>query len=75
MVSNEPCTGAGKIAIFSLQMLADILTPDELESWCSRCVFGTGQEAILRVKDHSVEKYKDMAQQEKDFEKAMVGMS
>lgn len=75
MVSNEPCTGAGKIAIFSLQMLADILTPDELGSWCSRCVFGTGQETILRVKDHSVEKYEDMAQQEKDFEKAMVGMS
>lgn len=68
-------TWEATIGIFALQILADILTPDELESWCSRCVFGNGREAILRVKDHSVEKYKDMAQQEKAFENAMVEMS
>ncbi|AKM03758.1 T6SS effector BTH_I2691 family protein [Burkholderia pyrrocinia] len=68
-------TWEATIGLLALQVLADVLTPDELESWCSRCVFGTGQEAILRVKDHSVAKYTDMAQQEKAFEKAMTEMA
>ncbi|WP_249181337.1 MULTISPECIES: hypothetical protein [Burkholderia] len=68
-------TWEATIGLFALQVLADTLTPDELESWCSRCAFGTGKEAILRVKDHGVEKYTDMEQQEKDFDKAMTEMA
>jgi hypothetical protein len=68
-------TWEATIGLFALQILADTLTPDELESWCSRCVFGTGKEAILRVKDHGVEKYTDMEQQEKAFDKAMTEMA
>ncbi|WP_254221539.1 hypothetical protein [Burkholderia multivorans] len=68
-------TWEATIAVVALQMLADFVTPNELESWCSRCAFGTGQESILRVKDHSVGKYLDMAQQEKAFEAAMVEMA
>ncbi|WP_174967780.1 hypothetical protein [Burkholderia lata] len=63
------------ISIFALQILADILMPDELESWCSRCVFDTGKESILRMKDHSVEKYAEIAQQEKAFDKATTEMA
>jgi len=68
-------TWEATIGLLALQVLADVLTPNELESWCSRCAFGTGQESILRVKDHSVEKYADMAQQEKAFDKAMTEMA
>ncbi|MBN3725185.1 T6SS effector BTH_I2691 family protein [Burkholderia sp. Ac-20379] len=68
-------TWEATIAVFALQILADCLTPDELESWCSRCAFGTGQEAILRVKDHAVTKYTELKEQEEEFDKAMAEMA
>jgi hypothetical protein len=63
------------IVLFGLQTMADWLTPNALESWCSRCAFGTGQETILRVTDHSVAWYTDPSQQEKDFVDAMAKIS
>jgi len=63
------------IALLALQAMADWLTPDELESWCSRCAFGTGQETTLRVTDHSVARYTDPSQQEKDYVNAMTKLS
>jgi hypothetical protein len=63
------------IVLLGLQAMADWLTPNELESWCSRCAFGSGQETILRVTDHSVELYSDPSQQEKDFVTAMTKLS
>ncbi|MGU7883650.1 T6SS effector BTH_I2691 family protein, partial [Burkholderia sp. AW50-3] len=68
-------TWEATIGLLALQVLADVLIPDELESWCSRCAFGTGREAILRVKDHGIEKYADMQQQEKAFDEAMTEMA
>jgi hypothetical protein len=65
----------GTIVLFGLQAMADWFTPNELESWCSRCAFGTGQETILRVTDHRVECYSDPFQQEKDFTDAMAKLS
>lgn len=63
------------IGLLVLQGMADWLTPNELESWCSRCAFGTGQETILRVTDHGVTRYTDPSQQEKDFANAMTNLS
>lgn len=63
------------MGLFVLQMMADRLTPNELESWCSRCAFGTGQETILRVTDHSVERYTAPSEQAKDFADAMTKLS
>jgi hypothetical protein len=63
------------IGLLVLQAMADWLTPNELESWCSRCAFGTGQETILRVTDHGVARYTDPSQQEKDFANAMTKLS
>jgi hypothetical protein len=63
------------VGLLVLQAMADWLTPNELESWCSRCAFGTGQETILRVSDHSVGRYTDPSQQEKDFVNAMTKLS
>jgi hypothetical protein len=63
------------IGLLVLQAMADWLTPNELESWCSRCAFGTGQETTLRVTDHSVARYTDPSQQEKDFVNAMTKLS
>jgi hypothetical protein len=60
------------VTMLVLQAMADWFTPTDLESWCSRCAFGTGQEAILRVTDHGVERYTDPSQQEKDFVNAMT---
>ncbi|MFM0498907.1 T6SS effector BTH_I2691 family protein [Paraburkholderia caffeinilytica] len=60
------------IGLLLLQALADWLTPDALEAWCSRCAFGTGRETILRVTDHSVARSTDAAQQDKDFTDAMA---
>jgi hypothetical protein len=63
------------VLMLGLQAMADWLTPNELESWCSRCAFGTKQETTLRVTDHSVERYMDPSQQEKDFVNAMGKLS
>jgi hypothetical protein len=63
------------VGLFVLQQMADCLTPDELESWCSRCAFGTRQETILRVTDHNVERYSNPSQQEKAFIDAMTKLS
>jgi hypothetical protein len=63
------------VGMIVLQTLATWLTPDALESWCSRCAFGTGKETILRVADHSVEPYIDPHQQEKDYVDAMTKLS
>lgn len=63
------------MGLLVLQTMADRLTPNELESWCSRCAFGTGQETILRVTDQSVRLYTDPSQQEKDFINAMTKLS
>jgi hypothetical protein len=63
------------VGLLVLQTMADWLTPNELESWCSRCAFGTGQETILRVTDHGVARYADPSQQEKDFVNAMTKLS
>jgi hypothetical protein len=63
------------VGLFVLQQMADWLTPDELESWCSRCAFGTRQETILRVTDHNVERYSDPSRQEKAFIDAMAKLS
>jgi hypothetical protein len=63
------------VGLLVLQGMADWLTPNELESWCSRCAFGTGQETTLRVTDHSVACYTDPSQQEKDFVNAMTKLS
>jgi hypothetical protein len=65
----------GTIVLLGLQAMADWLTPDELESWCSRCAFGTGQETAFRITDHSVARYTDPSQQEKDFVNAMTKLS
>jgi hypothetical protein len=71
MLTGWEVTGS----LLVLQAMADWFTPDDLESWCSRCAFGTGQEAVLRVADHSVERYTDPSQQEKDFANAMTKLS
>jgi hypothetical protein len=63
------------LGLIVLQTMADRLTTNELESWCSRCAFGTGQEAILRVTDHCVARYTAPSQQEKDFVDAMTKLS
>lgn len=63
------------IVLLGLQAMADWLTPNELESWCSRCAFGTGQETTLRITDHSVARYTDPSQQEKDFVNAITNLS
>jgi hypothetical protein len=63
------------VGMIVLQTLATWLTPDALESWCSRCAFGTGKETIFRVADHSVAPYIDPDQQEKDYVDAMTKLS
>jgi len=63
------------IGLLVLQAMADWLTPNELESWCSRCAFGTGQETTLRITDHSVARYTTPSQQEKDYVNAMTKLS
>lgn len=63
------------IGLLVLQAMADWLTPNELESWCSRCAFGTGQETTLRITDHSVARNTDPSQQEKDYVNAMTKLS
>ncbi|KDB10170.1 hypothetical protein LIG30_0911 [Burkholderia sp. lig30] len=64
------------IGLLLFQMLADWLTPDALEAWCSRCAFGTGRERILSIKDHDVEKYNltEVVMQRREFVEAMVKM-
>lgn len=65
----------GAIVLTVIQYAASCLTPDALESWCSRCAFGTGRESYLRfVKDHTVKRYAEMAEQEKSFSDAMTGV-
>ncbi|MFL9856143.1 hypothetical protein PQR72_10465 [Paraburkholderia madseniana] len=59
------------LLLTALQFLADHLMPDSLEAWCSRCAFGTGREATLRIKDHDVPRYTDMPQQETEFDKVI----
>jgi hypothetical protein len=63
------------IGLTLLHALADWLTPDALEAWCSRCAFGTGQETIYRVPDHSVPRYPKNSKQDKDFTDAMAKVS
>lgn len=63
------------IVLLGLQALADWLTPNDLERWCSRCAFGTGQETTLRITDHDVARYTTPSQQEKDFVDAMAKLS
>lgn len=63
------------IVLLGLQAMAEWLTPNELESWCSRCAFGTGQETAFRITDHTVARYTDPSQQEKDFVNAMTKLS
>jgi hypothetical protein len=63
------------LVLFVLQGMADWLTPNELESWCSRCAFGSGRETILRIGDHGVGRFTDPSQQEKDFFNAMTKLS
>lgn len=63
------------VGLIVLQAMADWLTPNELESWCSRCAFGTGREAIVRVTDTDVMRYTAHSQQEKDFADAMIKIS
>lgn len=63
------------IGLVLLQLLADWLTPDALEAWCSRCAFGTGRETIYRVTDHSVPVYTKNSEQDKDFTDAMAQVS
>jgi hypothetical protein len=63
------------IGLILLQALADWLTPNALEAWCSRCAFGTGQETIYRVADHSVPLYTKNSEQDKDFTDAMAKVS
>lgn len=63
------------IGLILLQALADWLTPDALEAWCSRCAFGTGQETFYRVTDHSVPLYTKNSEQDKDFTDAMAKVS
>lgn len=63
------------IGLILLQALADWLTPDALEAWCSRCAFGTGEEARFRISDHSVGRYSDLKEQEKYFTDAMTKLS
>lgn len=63
------------MGLLMLQTMADRITPNELESWCSRCAFGTGQETILLITDHSVARYTDPSQQGKDFIDAMTKLS
>jgi hypothetical protein len=63
------------VGLLALQIMADRLTPNELESWCSRCAFGTGQETVLRSTDRNVERYTDPSQQGKDFSDAMTKLS
>ncbi|RQG99335.1 hypothetical protein [Paraburkholderia dinghuensis] len=63
------------VGLLVLQAMADWLTPNELEAWCSRCAFGTGRETLFRVADHDVERYTDPSQQEKDFANAMTKFS
>ncbi|MEX3929174.1 T6SS effector BTH_I2691 family protein [Paraburkholderia sp. BR10936] len=63
------------IGLIILQALADWLTPNALESWCSRCAFGTGRETTFRIQDHDVEQYKDAATQSKEFIDAMAKVS
>jgi hypothetical protein len=60
------------ILITALQFIADRLMPNALEAWCSRCAFGTGRESTMRVKDHDVPRYTDLAQQEAEFDKVMA---
>jgi len=62
------------IALLLLQAMADWLTPDELESWCSRSAFGTGKETILRIADHNVASYTDPSQQTKEFSNVMIAL-
>jgi hypothetical protein len=63
------------IGLLFLQGMAEFLTPNELESWCSRCAFGTAQEKIFGLMDHHVERYIDPPQQEKEFVNAMSSLS
>lgn len=63
------------VGLLVLQAAVDWLTPDELEAWCSRCAFGTGREAVFRLKDHDVALYPDPSLQEKDFVNAMTTLS
>ncbi len=63
------------MGLLVLQIMADRLTPNELERWCSRCAFGTAQETTLRVSDHRVARYTGPSQQERDFVDAMVNLS
>ncbi|PTB22742.1 hypothetical protein C9I57_03040 [Trinickia symbiotica] len=65
----------GTIGLLLLQALADWVTPDALEAWCSRCAFGTGRETLFRVTDHDVKRYIDCSQQDKDFIDAMARLS
>lgn len=60
------------VGLFALQQMAEWLTPNELESWCSRCAFGNGRESLFRVADHDVERYVDFSLQERDFVGAMT---
>ena len=61
------------MVITVIQYAANCLTPDALESWCARCAFGSEKESYLRfVKEHTVKKYADMAEQEKGCNDAMV---
>nr|WP_314541763.1 T6SS effector BTH_I2691 family protein [uncultured Massilia sp.] len=60
------------VGLLVLQAMADWLTPDELESWCSRSAFGTGRETTVRITDHNVARYTTPSQQEKDFIDAMT---
>ncbi|WP_240160905.1 T6SS effector BTH_I2691 family protein [Burkholderia sp. Ax-1719] len=62
----------GVIAISVLQMLADHLLPDDLQNWCARCVFGNGKGALSYVSKGKVKQYKDMPEQEKEYDKALL---
>lgn len=63
------------VGLVVLQIMAEWITPNELESWCSRCAFGTGRETQFRIADHDVARYEDPSLQEKDFIDAMTKLS
>lgn len=63
------------VGLLVLQLMADWLTPNELESWCTRCAFGIGKETVMRLTDRDVRRYVDSAEQENDFNDVMIGLS
>lgn len=63
------------VLLLALQAIADWLTPDDLEKWCSECAFGIANKTKPHGSDKKNHSYVEAPEQQKGFLNAMMRIS